>query len=159
MIIKINNIDSGASQKFSFDKIIHLPNNQKSSTSITGTVTNSSGNFTINSSVSANVSLICDRCLKQINQNITFDMLEVFSKQSQNDDYVWVFPQNDNFFDISEAVYTNILLNLPMKSLCSSNCKGLCFKCGHNLNINDCGCERHFIDPRFEKFLNLFKEE
>lgn len=159
MIIKIDNVENGFSKEFSFCKSIPLPNNQNSLTSVTGTVTNSYGQFIVNSSVCSTISSVCDCCLEEVSQNINFDMMEIFSKEPSEDERIWNFPQKDNFFDISQAVYTNILLNLPMKTLCSSECKGLCFKCGHNLNFGECGCERHFINSRFEKFLNLLKEE
>ncbi len=45
-----------------------------------------------------------------------------------------------------------------MKPLCSK-CKGLCPKCGINLNEDQCDCESEYVDPRFEKLKELFPEK
>ncbi|MCD7905534.1 MAG: DUF177 domain-containing protein [Clostridiales bacterium] len=53
--------------------------------------------------------------------------------------------------DLEPLVYAELLLNFPMKNLCREDCKGLCIKCGHNLNEGDCGCDRFIGNPEFEK--------
>ena len=46
---------------------------------------------------------------------------------------------------------------LPSKFLCDDDCKGLCPKCGANLNEGPCECKKD-IDPRFEALLSLLDE-
>jgi uncharacterized protein len=46
-------------------------------------------------------------------------------------------------------------LSLPMKPLCSEDCKGLCPVCGTNLNRDTCNCRRDWDDPRFAALKNL----
>ena len=67
-----------------------------------------------------------------------------------------VFPGNQ-FFSIENLIREAILLNLPLKPLCSEDCKGLCSVCGANLNISDCNCKKEELDPRWEKLRNLKK--
>ena len=57
--------------------------------------------------------------------------------------------------DLDELLREDILLDLPSKYLCSPDCKGLCPKCGKNLNEGDCGCDRKEIDPRLEVLKSL----
>ena len=57
--------------------------------------------------------------------------------------------------EVDELVYTEVILNLPSKHLCKADCKGLCFKCGKNLNEGDCGCKSDEPDPRFAKLREL----
>ena len=67
-----------------------------------------------------------------------------------------VFPGNQ-IFSIDNLIKEAILLNLPLKPLCSENCKGLCSVCGTNLNISSCNCKKEKLDPRWEKLRNLKK--
>jgi len=62
--------------------------------------------------------------------------------------------------DLRELVREQILLLLPMKPLCSEDCRGLCPRCGVNLNLKQCKCNSKRIDPRLEplkKIKGLFK--
>jgi uncharacterized protein len=57
--------------------------------------------------------------------------------------------------DLKEVVREQILLNLPEQEFCGEDCKGLCQKCGTNLNLIDCKCEETEIDPRWAALKNL----
>ena len=50
--------------------------------------------------------------------------------------------------DLKPLIAEQILLELPMKPVCRSGCRGLCDQCGTNLNRNDCGCSKNRSDPR-----------
>jgi uncharacterized protein len=50
--------------------------------------------------------------------------------------------------DLAPIVREQLLLALPMSSVCGEGCAGLCIICGQNLNERDCGCERKPLDPR-----------
>ena len=47
-----------------------------------------------------------------------------------------------------------LLLFFPTKMLCKPDCKGLCCKCGKNLNDGPCDCQKD-VDPRLESLLQL----
>ncbi len=64
-----------------------------------------------------------------------------------NDDYI---ETPDFTVELDEVVISDILLDLPQKNLCRSDCKGLCPKCGQNLNSGKCECEGKTVDPRLE---------
>ncbi|RME68679.1 MAG: DUF177 domain-containing protein, partial [Nitrospirae bacterium] len=64
------------------------------------------------------------------------------------------FYKNDEL-DITSIVQEQILLNLPMKPLCMPECKGLCPRCGMNLNTGTCDCPRTEIDPRWSALKKL----
>ena len=63
--------------------------------------------------------------------------------------------------DLSPAVREQILLSVPASPLCREDCKGLCPKCGKDLNDGDCGCDRTALDPRWTalKGIQLDKKE
>jgi len=52
-------------------------------------------------------------------------------------------------------VYSEVILDLPSKHLCKDDCKGICFKCGKNLNEGECDCETREVDPRLAKLMEL----
>jgi uncharacterized protein len=59
--------------------------------------------------------------------------------------------------DIADLVRESLLLAQPLKKLCKEECKGLCPKCGINLNVSTCSCNKEIMDPRLmvlQQFLN-----
>ncbi|MCF6461041.1 YceD family protein [Clostridium sp. Cult3] len=61
--------------------------------------------------------------------------------------------------DLTEDIMDMVILSLPMKPLCNEDCKGLCPKCGINLNKEECDCVLEEIDPRLEKLKDFFPKE
>lgn len=51
--------------------------------------------------------------------------------------------------DLTGALREQILLSIPPSPLCGEECKGLCPKCGKDLNEGECGCDRAVMDPRW----------
>ena len=84
----------------------------------------------------------CDRCCAPLDEpmNIPFDNVLVRQASGEGDKGDIIVVEDDRL-DLDELVYTNIVLNLPMKHLCSEDCKGLCPVCGKNRNEIDCGCD------------------
>ena len=62
---------------------------------------------------------------------------------------------NDYQLPLDELVEEELILNLPSKNLCRKDCRGLCPKCGKNLNEGLCGCRSDTIDPRLEVLRQL----
>jgi len=52
------------------------------------------------------------------------------------------YPIEDGQIDLNPPLTEEIIANLPIKPLCSDACKGLCQKCGANLNDNPCKCDK-----------------
>ena len=163
MNINVDSLNNGFSKEVEFEGNITLPESLVYNKDVyiqgKGTITNSYGKYTFNGNVVAKVTFNCNSCLKEFEKEIDFDMLEVFSKDSTDNDEIWIFSSKDNIIKLEEPIKTNLLLNLPMKALCSENCKGLCHICGHNLNDSDCGCNRDYIDKKKKKFLHLFENK
>ena len=60
--------------------------------------------------------------------------------------------------DVDQLVRDELLLNLPMKVLCDEDCKGICNRCGANLNHETCDCDRSSLDPRMSVIQDIFKQ-
>ena len=90
---------------------------------------------------------------------MSFETNKVFVTHFENDkdfeDYIVI---DDASLNLDEFVREEILLFLPNKILCKENCKGLCPKCGKNLNDGKCDCKKD-VDPRMEVLLQLLNEE
>jgi uncharacterized protein len=50
--------------------------------------------------------------------------------------------------DLTPLVHEQALLALPTRPLCSDDCRGLCSRCGANLNAGPCGCPAAPAEPR-----------
>jgi len=57
--------------------------------------------------------------------------------------------------DLSPLIREQFLLSLPTRSLCREDCRGLCPKCGINLNNGQCSCSEQTADPRLAPLRNL----
>ncbi|MBN1297720.1 DUF177 domain-containing protein, partial [bacterium] len=64
----------------------------------------------------------------------------------------------DDRIDICRVIAEQIVLQIPMKTLCSDDCKGLCSRCGADLNAGTCGCDRDSVDPRLAKLKDLLEK-
>ena len=60
---------------------------------------------------------------------------------------------------IIELMHEQFVLALPMKPLCSENCKGLCPSCGTNLNKASCECAPVWKDPRLAALEGLLQKK
>lgn len=50
--------------------------------------------------------------------------------------------------DLGPLIVEQVILQIPMKVLCREACRGLCPRCGENLNLANCGCSTDTVDPR-----------
>ena len=101
---------------------------------------------------------ICDRCADEFEKAYSFDISKVVvpSLENEADDEGYVITEN-NILDLDELIYQEIQLFLPHKMLCNDDCKGLCMKCGANLNREECNCKKD-VDPRMAALLQLLDE-
>lgn len=108
-------------------------------TCVKGKAMNRAGILTLTFSVTFTLKAECDRCLKGFDREFSFDFEHVLLKESNTDNDEYVITEGDSL-DLDELVISDILLQIPTKLLCSEDCKGLCFRCGADLNDGDCDC-------------------
>ena len=56
---------------------------------------------------------------------------------------------------LDDVLREQVLLSLPVRTLCKPDCKGLCPRCGENRNIQPCSCEQGPSDPRWQALAGL----
>jgi len=59
--------------------------------------------------------------------------------------------------DLDDVLRQQVYLALPVKSLCSPSCGGLCLQCGANLNETTCECSKTVKDSPFAALAQLKK--
>ena len=123
--------------------------------------------FRLIGTVKTTLELPCSRCLEPYTLPVDqrFDLR--YQPHAQNtgegereieeDDLTTAFYENDEI-DLGQLMREQFYLALPMKPLCSDDCKGLCPACGANLNRTTCDCNRSWDDPRLA-VLNQFKSK
>ncbi len=85
--------------------------------------------LTVDLTIQAVIFADCARCLNE------FDW--VFDKDIQ---LHYPLESSDVFIDLKPEIREEVILDYPIKPLCSLSCKGLCLKCGKNKNEGGCNC-------------------
>lgn len=116
--------------------------------------------FRLKGSVYLKKAFVCDRCLEDFEQERELSFSEDFKQDGglcESGDDALCF--SGDYIEIADLFRETILLSEPLSQICSSDCLGLCQKCGANLNKAECGCDRHVIDPRLAELRKIFKSE
>ena len=104
----------------------------------------------------------CDRCLDPVRVDLDFDVIRALDLSDSDSGIVEDFEEqpfvNGYNLDVDQLVCDELILNLPMKVLCSENCKGICNRCGTNLNHETCDCDIRSADPRMAVIQDIFKK-
>lgn len=110
--------------------------------------------------LNAEAALTCDRCCEpyRFHPKVEFEMVYLQNYEdvnSESEDIQYLSPEADKI-DISQELIDYALLAIPLKKLCSEECKGLCPRCGTNLNTGTCACSsEHDDDPRWSALQQL----
>ena len=124
-----------------------------------GNVRNTAGVLVMQGSIATTIHGICDRCASEFHRKVEFpiDVVLVTKLESEENEDEWVFPLEGDSADLDDIVRTVFVLNLDSKLLCKENCKGICPKCGKNLNDGPCNCRKE-LDPRFAALEQLLEK-
>ncbi len=136
----------------------------KSDTAVSGEISKNNSKAEVTGTISVAEEIDCTRCLTPTDHALSFDfeaaylpseeLLRESEAELEADDLV-VDALDGDELDLREVVREQILLNLPDQIFCKDDCKGLCQKCGANLNLIDCSCKETEIDPRWAALKNL----
>ena len=118
-------------------------------------------NLLIQGRMDLTILIPCGRCLeevpvefeldfeKKIDMNITEE-----ERREALDECAYIHGYD---LDVDELVYSEILVNWPLRVLCKEDCKGICSRCGANLNQGSCDCDTADLDPRMAVISDIFK--
>lgn len=105
-------------------------------------------------------SFVCDRCLGTFSKPQVYSFGEDFVREGdggREEDGAERFTEET--IDIAPLVRDTILTAQPLRNLCRDDCRGLCHRCGADLNQGDCGCDRRSVDPRLAALADLLTKD
>ncbi|WP_058486331.1 YceD family protein [Defluviitalea phaphyphila] len=108
----------------------------------------------LNGDVNTVLELHCDRCTKPVPTSLSIRIEEKFGSYENDEEEIHIISGNE--IDLTPILINAILLNIPMKVVCSEECKGICPQCGKNLNEDTCDCKEEVVDSRFAVLRTLF---
>lgn len=122
----------------------------------------------VTGNVMADIKLQCGRCMEDFSKQRNLPVEVVYhpideirkdeTHEVRNEELDTGFYEGEEL-DINELIKEQILLNIPMKPLCSDECLGICMHCGTNLNKRKCDCVTDESDPRFSALKKLLKKK
>ncbi len=135
---------------------------------VDGTLTVSENSLVLQAEITVSMTFSCGRCLQDVDDQISGEIATYYEKTGRaipegeeltESDDVEILDYSAKTIDLSRRIAELVNLNLPMKPLCSEDCKGLCPGCGINLNEDICGCGTRQVDPRWHTLKSLWKED
>jgi uncharacterized protein len=173
MFIDVGEIRKSAERLFHFDlsetvQPINIGNDEVSfaaPVTISLDVKNTGRVLVLNGHIAGDTQLTCSRCLEKYPFQLDTYFEERFchlsdvsevTGDSQDTGDLHVFESNR--IEIDHILLENIVLSVPMKTVCSESCRGLCGNCGVNLNKDECSCRTDDIDPRLSVLKKFFEQ-
>lgn len=131
---------------------------------ITATFSKVDGGVNLTGRLNGSVQIDCDRCVEPIMRQFDIDLDLEFVPAEQLESGADLELHSADMkldtlergqLDLSAIAREQILLDLPHQFFCRPECKGLCEKCGANLNLGSCECSDEEIDPRWAALKDL----
>lgn len=114
--------------------------------------------------VATSVRLVCSRCVVEYETPLVSNFTIYYSKASKmpveeevalaEEDLVSA-SYDGEYIDLDGEIEEQVILEIPFKPLCREDCKGLCDKCGTDLNSGECGCDRSGAGFTFSALKNF----
>lgn len=127
------------------------------------------GHIRVKGNVAVRMRFVCSRCLTPFETEISSVFTMFYTEGSvigsdedevelAQEDLVSVSYEGDEI-DFAPEIAEQVIMELPLKPLCSDGCQGLCATCGADLNEGDCGCERAAFNLKFGALKNFKLEK
>ena len=123
-----------------------------------GSVTNHAGALVLEGTARSVLDLACDRCGKEFSREKVVPLDSLVAQELEDDENDEIILLEGGELDMDEVVTTAFVLAMDTKNLCSDDCKGLCAKCGADLNVGSCRCKPD-VDPRLAALAQLLDNE
>lgn len=162
MVLDISNLTKnvGSIIDFEFDeKIEGLKNIEpdikfEDTIQFKGSILNENGVLDLTGKINTMYDAICSNCLQNVKNKIDISINEKILRSGEAiEENMYYYDKK--VLDLNKIVIDAILLNLPMKQLCSPSCTALCIKCGKRSQSCKCILDKE-KDPRFDVLKKLF---
>ncbi len=126
-------------------------------------ITKTSSTIFIKGKLDAIINSYCSRCLEDVSLPIggDFTYTLVPAKAETREDLeltaeeLEICHYQGDFIDLTSIIREQIILQIPIKILCKEECRGLCPRCGNNLNTSSCNCHSVAVDNRMAVLKNF----
>ena len=125
---------------------------------VEGTVRNTAGMLELELTARSTLDAVCDRCGKAFDQEKEIPFRCLLAEELQNEDNDEIVLLENGQVDAEDLARTAFLLGMDTKTLCSEDCKGLCPRCGADLNLGPCSCKKE-PDPRLAVLAKLLENK
>jgi len=163
----------GSAEKFEFkEQFLNLADGNVEFTKpaeVQVKATNLGHSILLQGQIHTEAKLNCSRCLEAFSLVVNTEFEQEICHIADVGAYLADHPEaveEENYtvfssdeIELDSLINEHIVLDLPMKPLCSEDCKGLCPTCGHNLNLGECGCDVQQVDPRLAGLAEFFTKE
>ncbi len=130
---------------------------------VTGDITNTAGYMRMRLTMAADYVSACARCLALVSGRFTLNLEKTVAPRNllgnldedKLDEFAII---EDGFLDMDEQLREQLEMEFPIRFLCRDDCKGLCPKCGQNLNERQCNCVTKEMDPRLAPLQKILEE-
>ena len=125
---------------------------------VTGVIRNTAGLLELSLTAQTTLDAVCDRCGKEfpLEKEVTYCCM--LAEELQNEDSDEIVLLEDGKANAGELARTAFILGMDSKTLCSEDCKGLCPRCGADLNLGPCSCKKE-QDPRLAALAKLLDKK
>jgi len=113
----------------------------------------------MNAEIQMTLEIPCGRCLEPV--SVPF-VISVDQQLELSDTPDQVTEDSDEpyidgyLLDVDALVRNELFVHIPLRVLCKEDCKGICKRCGTNLNLGTCDCDATELDPRMAAILDIF---
>lgn len=156
MRLDLDRIPAGRSESVVSERIgLELGVEGPDAVSLTGTlvVDDLEGRCVVRGELEAEGTVACGRCLEPFTQSFAAPFAAVILRDAgheTDDAETLVLHQRRGEIDLGDALREAVILALPQAQVCREDCRGLCVRCGANLNEGLCSCEDDDVDPRWD---------
>lgn len=123
---------------------------------VEGEVWNSADVLTLTLTAETVLDAVCDRCGRAFSREKRVEYTCMLAEELHSGDSDEIVLLENGRVDAGDLARTAFILDMDTKTLCSKDCKGLCPRCGANLNDGPCGCKRE-ADPRLAALAALLE--
>ena len=118
----------------------------------------------LRASYNAKFEVLCARCVEPVHERLKAEFDLIFRPQEADassgeraitEDETEIGYYEESGLLLEDVLREQVLLSLPGRTLCKPDCKGLCPRCGKNLNQDSCDCSSAPADPRWNALADL----
>ena len=123
-----------------------------------GHVRNIAGVLVLEAEISSKLRCACDRCAAAYVHDLRLNIEAVLAEELSDEENSDIYLLDGDYADLDEIMITAYVLEMDAKFLCKPDCKGLCPKCGRNLNKAPCSCKGE-INPQLAVLEQLLTDK